>query len=74
MHVSSVITPCKCMALIFAILHFSFPAALGLISSGEINTEALLSHRYALSEVVSAFEMAKSGKAVKVIVDCTATI
>ncbi|XP_003383541.1 PREDICTED: sorbitol dehydrogenase-like [Amphimedon queenslandica] len=48
-----------------------FPAALDLIASGKINTKALLSHKYALGEVLSAFEMAKSGKAVKVIVDCS---
>ena len=43
--------------------------ALALIASGAIDAGALVSHRLPLSEVAEAFRLARSGEAVKVVVE-----
>jgi L-iditol 2-dehydrogenase len=47
-----------------------YPAALGLIASGRINVKPLITHRYTINESVQAFEMAESGQAIKVMIQC----
>ena len=44
-------------------------AALGLLSRGGIDGEALISHRLSLTEVEEAFRLARSGEALKVLVE-----
>ena len=43
--------------------------ALALLASGAIDAEALISHRLPLAEVEEAFRLARSGEAVKVVVE-----
>ena len=45
-----------------------YPIALSLISSGRVDVKPLITHRYNINEAVQAFEMAESGKAIKVMV------
>jgi len=47
-----------------------YPAALSLIASGRIDVKSLITHRYELKEAVKAFEMAESGEAIKVMIQC----
>jgi len=47
-----------------------YPAALSLIASGRINVKPLITHRYTINESVQAFEMAESGQAIKVMIQC----
>ena len=43
--------------------------ALALLASGAIEAEAIITHRLPLAEVVEAFRLARSGEAVKVVVE-----
>jgi len=56
-------------------MYSDFPKAIELVSSGQVKVEPLITHRFALSDALNAFEVAcnknKTG-AVKVIIDCTA--
>jgi len=47
-----------------------YPAALSLIASGRIDVKPLITHRYNINEAVQAFEMAESGQAIKVMIQC----
>jgi L-iditol 2-dehydrogenase len=47
-----------------------YPAALSLIASGRIDVKPLITHRYTINESVQAFEMAESGQAIKVMIQC----
>jgi len=47
-----------------------YPAALSLIASGRIDVKPLITHRYNITEAVQAFEMAESGQAIKVMIQC----
>lgn len=47
-----------------------YPAALSLIASGRIDVKPLITHRYNITESVQAFEMAESGQAIKVMIQC----
>ncbi|CAF0784808.1 unnamed protein product [Adineta steineri] len=47
-----------------------YPAALSLIASGRIDVKPLITHRYKINESVQAFEMAESGQAIKVMIQC----
>lgn len=47
-----------------------YPAALSLIASGRIDVKPLITHRYNINESVQAFEMAESGQAIKVMIQC----
>ena len=42
-----------------------------MISCGKINVKPLVSHRFTLEETLQAFETAKSGAGVKVMIDCS---
>jgi L-iditol 2-dehydrogenase len=47
-----------------------YPAALSLIASGRIDVKPLITHRYTIDQSVQAFEMAESGQAIKVMIQC----
>ncbi|KAG8181969.1 hypothetical protein JTE90_026907 [Oedothorax gibbosus] len=47
-----------------------YPIALGLVASGAVNVEPLITHRFKLEESLKAFETAHSGDAIKVIINC----
>jgi len=47
-----------------------YPASLSLIASGRIDVKPLITHRYTINESVQAFEMAESGQAIKVMIQC----
>jgi len=47
-----------------------YPAALSLIASGRIDVKPLITHRFNINESVQAFEMAESGQAIKVMIQC----
>lgn len=47
-----------------------YPAALSLIASRLIDVKPLITHRFTIQEAVQAFEMAESGKAIKVMIRC----
>ncbi|CAF0807736.1 unnamed protein product [Adineta steineri] len=47
-----------------------YPAALSLIASGRIDVKPLITHRFKINESVQAFEMAESGQAIKVMIQC----
>ena len=40
------------------------------VSSGLVDVKPLITHRFKLEEVVKAFEVAKSGEGIKVIIKC----
>ena len=47
-----------------------WPTAVEMLSSGAINVKPMITHYFTLEQTMDAFEMAKSGKGVKVIIDC----
>jgi L-iditol 2-dehydrogenase len=47
-----------------------YPAALSLIATGRIDVKPMITHRYNINESVQAFEMAESGQAIKVMIQC----
>ncbi|XP_015786765.1 sorbitol dehydrogenase [Tetranychus urticae] len=49
----------------------SYPKAVNLISSGKIDVKPIISHYFKLEQAHDAFELARSGKAVKIIIDCS---
>lgn len=52
---------------------FSYPTALSLVATGQVNVKPLISHRFKLEDTLKAFETAKSGTdgAVKVMINCS---
>ncbi|ESO87240.1 hypothetical protein LOTGIDRAFT_205809 [Lottia gigantea] len=48
----------------------TWPTAIAMISSGKINIKPMISHRFKLEETLQAFETAKSGAGVKVMISC----
>lgn len=48
----------------------SYPKAVNLIASGKIDVKPVISHRFKLEEAHEAFELARSGKGVKIMIDC----
>jgi len=55
--------------------HDTYPAALELVASGQINVKPLVTHHFTLKEVQSAFETAEVGKdgAIKVAIHVSST-
>jgi len=51
----------------------TYPAALSMIASGQIDAKPLITHRYQLEETLEAFETARTGAdgAIKVMINCT---
>lgn len=41
-----------------------------MLSCGKIDVKPLVTHRYRLEQILEAFEMAKSGQGVKVMINC----
>jgi L-iditol 2-dehydrogenase len=41
-----------------------------MLSCGKIDVKPMITHRYTLEQSLEAFEMAKSGQGVKVMIDC----
>jgi len=48
----------------------TWPLCLQLIREGRIDVKKLVTHRFRLEESLDAFEVAKSGAGIKVIIDC----
>jgi len=48
----------------------SYPPAIFLVSSGKINVKNFITHRYNLEQSLEAFETARAGKAIKVMINC----
>ena len=51
-------------------IHFSYPTALAMIASGKVNVKPLVTHRYTLEQTIEAFEAAKRGEGVKIMISC----
>jgi len=48
----------------------TWPLCLQLIQEGKIDVKKLVTHRFPLEKAIDAFEVAKSGQGIKVIIDC----
>ncbi|XP_074599019.1 sorbitol dehydrogenase-like [Brevipalpus obovatus] len=48
----------------------TWPKAVNLIASGRIDVKPIITHRFKLEQTIDAFEMAKGGEAIKVVIDC----
>jgi len=44
---------------------------LKLLENGLIDVKPMITHRFKLEDTLAAFEMAKSGKGIKVMIDCS---
>ncbi|ESP05658.1 hypothetical protein LOTGIDRAFT_208637 [Lottia gigantea] len=47
-----------------------YPTALAMVASGQVNVKPLVTHRFKLEQALEAFQMAKEGKGVKIIINC----
>ncbi|KAL8615952.1 hypothetical protein ACOMHN_034628 [Nucella lapillus] len=47
-----------------------YPTALAMISSGKVNVKPLVTHRFSLEQSLDAFEAAKRGEGVKIMISC----
>jgi L-iditol 2-dehydrogenase len=52
----------------FGLTRAQFKSALDMITSGQIEVESLLTHRFPLADIQQALEMAENGSALKVVV------
>ena len=52
----------------------SYPVALAMIASGQVDVKPLVTHRFKLEESLEAFEVSRTGAggAMKVMIDCAA--
>jgi threonine dehydrogenase-like Zn-dependent dehydrogenase len=50
----------------------TFSAAIELLENKKIDLEGLISHEFKLTDFKKAFNLAKSGKALKIIINCLA--
>ncbi|XP_046559256.1 sorbitol dehydrogenase-like isoform X2 [Haliotis rubra] len=48
----------------------SYPAALAMVTSGQVDVRQLITHRYRLEEALDAFEAARRREGVKIIINC----
>ena len=48
----------------------TWPLCRQLLQEGKIDVKKLVTHRFPLEKALDAFEMAKSGQGIKVIIDC----
>lgn len=55
----------KSLKLVFC---FSYPIALALVASKKADVKKLITHRYKIEETLQAFETAKTGEAIKVMI------
>ncbi|KAI8507893.1 hypothetical protein Bbelb_141330, partial [Branchiostoma belcheri] len=51
----------------------NYPTALAMIASGQVNVKPLVTHRYSLEQTLEAFEFAKKGEGIKVMIHCDKT-
>jgi L-iditol 2-dehydrogenase len=47
-----------------------YPKAIEMVASGRVDVKPLITHRFKLEETLQAFETAKAGKAIKVMIKC----
>lgn len=47
-----------------------YPTALAMVASGRVNVKPLITHRFKLEEAIKAFETAKRGEGIKVMISC----
>ncbi|KAK7486799.1 hypothetical protein BaRGS_00021946 [Batillaria attramentaria] len=47
-----------------------YPTALAMIASGKVNVKPMVTHRYSLEQALQAFEAAKRGEGVKIMISC----
>lgn len=59
-----------CAGIIFFFFFHRWPTAVAMLASGKIDVKPMITHNFTLEETLKAFEMAKSGAGVKVIIDC----
>ncbi|KAH9492945.1 hypothetical protein Btru_023899 [Bulinus truncatus] len=48
-----------------------YPTALAMVASGKVNVKSLITHRFKLEESIKAFEAAKKGEGIKIIIQCS---
>uniref|UniRef100_A0A2C9K2D6 Sorbitol dehydrogenase n=1 Tax=Biomphalaria glabrata TaxID=6526 RepID=A0A2C9K2D6_BIOGL len=48
-----------------------YPTALAMVASGKVNVKPLITHRFKLEESVKAFEAAKRGEGIKIMIECS---
>ena len=48
----------------------TWPLCLQLLQEGKIDLKKLVTHRFPLEQTLEAFEVAKSGRGIKVVIDC----
>lgn len=48
----------------------TYPTAIQMLSSGQVNVKPLVTHRYPMEETEKGFQLTKSGEAVKVMLKC----
>ena len=58
------------LTILAFLIHFSYPTALAMIASGKVNVKPLVTHRYTLEQTIEAFEAAKRGEGVKIMISC----
>ncbi|BFY97850.1 hypothetical protein BsWGS_00890 [Bradybaena similaris] len=47
-----------------------YPTALAMVASGRVNVKSLVTHRFQLEDSVKAFEAAKRGEGIKIMIGC----
>ena len=52
------------------LIFYSYPTALAMIAGGKVNVKPLVTHRYTLEQTLEAFEAAKRGEGVKIMISC----
>ena len=67
----NVLSQLKSLASLF---FYSYPVALSMIASGQVDVKPLITHRFKLEESLEAFEVSRTGAggAIKVMIDCAA--
>lgn len=50
---------------------FSYPTALAMVASGKVNLKPMITHRFTLERSIEAFETAKRGEGVKIMISCS---
>ncbi|XP_035826645.1 sorbitol dehydrogenase isoform X2 [Aplysia californica] len=48
-----------------------YPTALAMVASGKVNVKPLITHKFKLEESIKAFEAAKRGEGIKIMITCT---
>lgn len=49
-------------------VYYRYPIALSMVASGQINVKPLVSHHYSLEETLEAYEVARRGLGIKVMI------